>query len=178
VSGLSIRTGARSHTGLQEERSRAEQVSNAASPFAPELESCLAELNNKYWALFRLDWSEDSSNRAILNKLFDTTFDEDIFPEAWLLANLVVHRDYQRQGIGTLLLKWGLDQAQAEKVPCGVESSFAGLRLYEKMGFRKLRDLRYGEKEKETMPEMVWEPCGMKGHWFDRAKAALDAKGV
>lgn len=138
------------------------------------MESRLAELKNNYWTFFNLDWSEDHSKRGTIIQMFDKTFDEDIFPEAWLLANLVVHEDYQRQGIGALLLKWGLDQAEAERVPVGVESSFAGLRLYEKMGFRTFRNLRYGEKEKETMPEMVWEPSGMKGHWFDRAKAAVD----
>jgi GNAT superfamily N-acetyltransferase len=103
--------------------------------------------------------------------MFDQTFDETIFPEAWLLDYLVVHKDYQRQGIGTLLLRWGLDQAKAERVPCGVESSVAGLRLYEKSGFRKIRDLRYGAQERESVPEMVWEPPGLEGHWFDRAKA-------
>ena len=128
------------------------------------------ELKNKYWTFFHLGWSEDPSKRAILVKLFEHTFDMEIFGEVWFLENLVVHQDYQRRRIGARLLKWGLDQAEGERVPCGVESSFAGLGLYEKMGFRKIDDMRYGDKEKETMPVMVWEPAGMKGHWFDRAR--------
>ena len=142
-----------------------------------EFESYLAELKNHYWAFFNLDWSQDSTNRAIILELFDQTFGEDIFPEAWLLANAVVHKDYQRRGIGARLVQWGLDQAEDERVPCGVESSFAGMRLYEKKGFRKFDELRYGEAEKETMAVMVWEPSGLQGHWFDRAKAAADVKG-
>lgn len=100
-----------------------------------------------------------------------------MFPEAWLLANVVVHKDYQRRGIGARLVRWGLDQAEAERVPCGVESSFAGVRLYEKTGFRQFDEMRYGEKERETMRVMVWEPRGLEGRWFDRAKAAADIKG-
>lgn len=143
----------------------------------PEIESFLVELKDKYWTFFNLDWSHDPSRRAILNALFAQTFGDDIFPEAWLLANVVTYTDYQRRGIGVLLVKWGLDQAEAERVPCGVESSFAGKRLYEKMGFRTFDEMRYGEKERETMDLMVWEPSGLKGHWFDAAKAAVDVKG-
>lgn len=142
-----------------------------------KLESYLADLKNSYWNLFNLDWSQDPAKRDILTELFAQTFGEDIFPEAWLLANVVVHKDYQRRGIGARLVRWGLDQAEDERVPCGVESSSAGLRLYEKLGFRKFDDMRYGEKEKETMPLMVWEPNDLQGHWFDKAKAMADEKG-
>jgi GNAT superfamily N-acetyltransferase len=142
-----------------------------------ELESFLADLKNNYWTFFNLDWSQDPSRRTVLTGLFAETFGEDIFPEAWLLANVVTHKDYQRRGIGGRLVKWGIDQAESERVPCGVESSFAGMRLYEKVGFRKFENLRYGEKERETMAVMVWEPTGLEGHWFNRAKAAGDAKG-
>lgn len=142
-----------------------------------EFESCLAGLKSYYWDFFNLDRSQDPSKRAILTGLFAQTFGEDIFPEAWLLANVVTHKDYQRRGIGTRLVRWGLDQCEAERVPCGVESSFAGMRLYEKLGFRKFEDLRYGEKEKETMAVMVWEPPGLEGRWFHKAKAAVDIPG-
>jgi GNAT superfamily N-acetyltransferase len=145
--------------------------------FIQEFESYLADLKNNYWGLFNLDWSQDTGRRDILNKLFAQTFGEDIFPEAWLLANVVTHKDYQRRGIGVRLVKWGLEQAEAERVPCGVESSFAGMRLYEKVGFRQFDEMRYGEKEKETMAVMVWEPSGLEGHWFDKAKAVVDAEG-
>jgi GNAT superfamily N-acetyltransferase len=147
-------------------------------PRAPELESNLAELRNKYWAFFNLDWSEDPSKRKILLEIFAQTFDKEIFSEAWHLENAVVSKDYQRRGIGALLVQWGLDQAEAERVPACVESSHAGLRLYEKMGFRIFNEIRFGDKEIETFPEMVWEPSGMKGQWYDRAKAAADGKGM
>jgi ribosomal protein S18 acetylase RimI-like enzyme len=140
------------------------------------MESHLADLTNKYHSIFHLDWSEDASQSAILTHLFARTFGADLFPETWHLANVVTHSDYQRRGVGARLVRWGLEQAEAERVPVGVESSVAGLRLYEKMGFRKFDELRYGEREEEAMPLMVWEPSGLQGHWFDRAKAAADAR--
>jgi GNAT superfamily N-acetyltransferase len=144
----------------------------------PELESHLADLTNRYYSFFHLDWSQDASKSDILAQLFAQTFGDDIFPEAWHLANVVTHTDYQRRGVGARLVKWGLDQAEAERVPVSVESSFAGVRLYEKMGFRRIDELRFGEREKETMPLMVWDPSGLEGRWFDRAKAAADARSA
>lgn len=168
--GLQVSDPARTDISKSKEHKEAEGVTPLTSRLnTSEFESYLVELKNKYWTFFHLDWSEDASKRAMLISLFEHTFDMEIFREVWFLENLVVHKDYQRRGVGALLLKWGLDQAEAERVPCGVESSFAGLRLYDKMGFRKIDDMRYGDKERETMPVMVWEPSGMKGHWFDRA---------
>jgi GNAT superfamily N-acetyltransferase len=148
-------------------------------PILPDFESYLAQFEVIYWAIFSLDWSQDASKIVILNNRYAAyaqSSGEDIFPDAWLLENLTTHADYQRRGIGARLIKWGLDQAEAERVPVSVESSFAGVSLYEKMGFRKFDEMRYGEKEIETMPVMVWEPACLEGRWFDRAKAAVDER--
>jgi ribosomal protein S18 acetylase RimI-like enzyme len=99
-----------------------------------------------------------------------------VFPEIWHLASLVVDTRYQRRGIGAMLLEWGIEQAQAEMVPCGLESSFAGKKLYEKMGFRTFDEVRFGAGERDVFAVMVWEPSGVEGRWLEKARAAVELK--
>ena len=105
-----------------------------------------------------------------MTEMYKHTFPGDILPDVWNLENVAVHPYYQRQGIGTLLVKWGQDQASAERVPCGVESGLVGLRLYEKTGFVQFDEMRYGEAETNIMRVMLWEPEGMKDFWLQRLR--------
>ncbi|KAL5334918.1 acetyltransferase [Aspergillus crustosus] len=53
----------------------------------------------------------------------------------YYLDTLATHPDYQRQGAGALLLKWGCDLADEHGVPLYVDASKAGAPLYERFGF-------------------------------------------
>ncbi|KAJ7189008.1 hypothetical protein C8R46DRAFT_1206119 [Mycena filopes] len=53
----------------------------------------------------------------------------------WYLSFMAVDPKYQKRGVGQALLRWGLDQADAEGLEAYLESSDDGLRLYEKNGF-------------------------------------------
>lgn len=55
--------------------------------------------------------------------------------ESWYLETLAVHPDYQRQGNGRALVKWGLDQAEQERVCASVVSARGKERFYERCGF-------------------------------------------
>ncbi|KAF2133948.1 acyl-CoA N-acyltransferase [Dothidotthia symphoricarpi CBS 119687] len=57
----------------------------------------------------------------------------------WELAQLFVHPNYQRHGIGKQLVEWGLQQADAEGLPVYVEGSAAGKGLYERVGFTSVK---------------------------------------
>jgi GNAT superfamily N-acetyltransferase len=48
---------------------------------------------------------------------------------------LFVDPDYQRQGLGTILMQWGNDVADTMMLPCWLESSSKGEGLYRKMGY-------------------------------------------
>lgn len=48
---------------------------------------------------------------------------------------MAVDPKYQKRGVGQALLRWGLDQADAEGLEAYLESSDDGLRLYGKNGF-------------------------------------------
>ncbi|KAJ5740136.1 acetyltransferase [Penicillium malachiteum] len=52
-----------------------------------------------------------------------------------VLQAIVVHPDYQRQGIGAMLIQWGVDRAGKERLSCWCHASPAGFQLYFKQGF-------------------------------------------
>ncbi|KAJ6466329.1 hypothetical protein C8R45DRAFT_1219434 [Mycena sanguinolenta] len=55
------------------------------------------------------------------------------------LGGLVIHPDYQGYGIGSLLTRWGLDEAAKERVPVFVGGETQGVDFYEKaFGFQRL----------------------------------------
>jgi GNAT superfamily N-acetyltransferase len=70
----------------------------------------------------------------------------------WVLMVLAVKPEWQGKGVGTQLLKWGMERADAEEAggdgngektgwPCFLEASVAGRPLYEKYGFVKVADV-------------------------------------
>ena len=48
----------------------------------------------------------------------------------WSLQGLAVHRSHQGHGIGTLLVRWGLERGAAENVPVFTAGETRGLRFY------------------------------------------------
>jgi ribosomal protein S18 acetylase RimI-like enzyme len=85
------------------------------------------------------------------------------------LAWLVVDPEYARRGIGTLLLRWGLDRCEKERVPTYVESTVeAAKTFYAKAGFVEKGRIRLdlggeGNSGKKDLYEEVactYEPAG------------------
>lgn len=73
------------------------------------------------------------------------------------LAVLGTHPEYQGRGAGALCMKWGTEAADRLGVPCYLESTKAGERLYRKWGFEQVDKFRvdltpYREDE-------VWHLC-------------------
>lgn len=56
----------------------------------------------------------------------------------YYLDNLCVDFRYQRLGIGSLLLRWGLDVAHEHKLQVGTEAGPKGFGLYLKHGFKQV----------------------------------------
>ena len=76
--------------------------------------------------------------------------------ERWYLDGLAVDPSYQRRGIGRKLMEWGLERSKEEDVPITLTGTPAGLRLYEKIGFKEVQvnDIGNGIKERS----MIWRP--------------------
>jgi GNAT superfamily N-acetyltransferase len=71
--------------------------------------------------------------------------------QRYLYCHVVaVHPDYQRKGIGQMLMHFGLGVARSANLPVYIESSRDGTRLYEKIGCRRLKNPpRQEQVEKE-----------------------------
>lgn len=57
-----------------------------------------------------------------------------------VLQALATDPEYQRRGIGSRLVRWGLDQADDEKLPCWIHASDSDVacRLYMSAGFQEV----------------------------------------
>lgn len=66
--------------------------------------------------------------------------------ECWNLEILAVHPEYQGRGVGRLIVKWGLDRADEERVCASVVSSKGKEPFYLKCGFN-IEDGRVGRVE-------------------------------
>ncbi|KAL2113936.1 hypothetical protein VUR80DRAFT_1789 [Thermomyces stellatus] len=56
----------------------------------------------------------------------------------WYLELLSTKKEYQRKGAGRMLLRWGLDRADADCWDCFLAATPAGRGLYEKFGFSEV----------------------------------------
>jgi GNAT superfamily N-acetyltransferase len=81
------------------------------------------------------------------------------------LDGLAIHPDFQGYGIGTLLVRWGMDRAAEEKVPVFAAGEERGVAFYEKaLGFRRLakteywldRDAKEVGREEVEMGNVAW----------------------
>jgi ribosomal protein S18 acetylase RimI-like enzyme len=85
---------------------------------------------------------------------------------------MAVHPDYQRKGIGEMLMKYEIGISQQTGLPIYIESSKEGIKLYEKMGSRRLKEKLVhksedsspektnGAREDQELPLYVWLPEG------------------
>ena len=140
-----------------------------------KFEAMLHQIRDNYYSY--VDPVNNRKNFSDMMRILRKPFDPEIFAEAWELSGLCVRRDYQRRGLAKILLKWGLDQAAAERVPAVVKSSPAGIKVYEQAGFRGFETLEFGSFNFGPgggINVLVWEPPEMEGQWYDRAKRKVD----
>lgn len=76
--------------------------------------------------------------------------------ERWYLDGLAVDPLHQRRGIGLKLMEWGMERSKEEGIPVTLIASPAGLRLYEKLGFKEAQVNEIGHGIKERW--MIWSP--------------------
>ena len=93
----------------------------------------------------------------------------DAEPDEMLTIGMVaVHPDHQRQGVGAMLMKWGMDLAADEEVPIWLTATPVGEGLYRKLGFVVHSDWQWApakteqQRKTRTFKAMSWEPNSLK----------------
>lgn len=81
-----------------------------------------------------------------------------------MLALLVTAAKHRRQGAGSLLIQWGIDLSEATALPCYLQASEQGRRLYLHHGFQDIETVEfnlseYGLDGVEKMTEMTRSFC-------------------
>ncbi|KAF1363148.1 acyl-CoA N-acyltransferase [Lizonia empirigonia] len=115
------------------------------------------------WTKGEIGWlqgKERERAEALIGPLWDAR--EKMWNnERYLYCHVIaVHPDAQRKGIGELLVEYGKKIALQANLPIYVESSRAAIRLYEKSGFRWLKERSNDEQENHEIPLLVWLPGG------------------
>lgn len=60
---------------------------------------------------------------------------------------LATHPDHHRRGAGAVHLKWGIEQADKLDLPIYLDSSVLGRKLYERNGFKVVKDFPFDGRE-------------------------------
>lgn len=77
--------------------------------------------------------------------------------EHWFVKRLCVDPAWRRQGVGMMLLQWGLDRAQEENVVVGLDATDEGMALYVKAGFVEIARVEVEELDMRV-PVLLWRP--------------------
>lgn len=64
-----------------------------------------------------------------------------------VLHILDTHPEHQRRGAGGMLVRWGTQMADRARLPCYLEGSVPGYRLYRQNGFEDVEALEWGLEE-------------------------------
>ncbi len=148
---------------LQEHLIWRDHIRGCQLTIALDIEHTLLSLQDAYLAYAELDKSSSPTNLAKWLAISQDEFAS--IPDMWKLRNLCVSPDFQRRGIGALLMAWGKEQAEREGCPIGLSSSTKGKGLYEKQGFRRYSTIKVDGFPVDDVPVLLWEPKGMEGRW-------------
>jgi len=120
--------------------------------FEKKLADIPMTMNKKVAA--KMMWEDDILSKKYLGEDYESRF--------WELRMLSTDPKYQRKGLGTQLVQWGLEQveAQAKENPGSIDgaylvASLAGVRTYEKSGFVQAGNRFDGEVPPEFI-QHVW----------------------
>lgn len=120
------------------------------------------------WRRGEISWlSGDERERAekLVSPLWEAR-EKLWLDQRYLYCHVVaVHPDYQRLGIGQMLMDFGLGVARSANLPVYIESSRDGIRLYEKIGCRRLKNPSRqeqveGKGEDSDLALFVWTRDG------------------
>jgi GNAT superfamily N-acetyltransferase len=134
------------------------------------VESVLHGIQNRYFDL--LDPTANHGHISNILPIISKPLNLGDLRESWELNGMYVSPDWQRRGVGNMLLQWGLERAAGEYVPIVCKSTSVGVYFYEHAGFRSLEKQMldsYFDPGHKGYHSMVWYPRG----WETQADTTL-----
>ncbi|KAG0652515.1 Acetyltransferase [Hyphodiscus hymeniophilus] len=106
-----------------------------------------------------------------------TKVEEQFRPQGkhYELCQMTVSLRYQRRGIGSQLVKYGLDKADRDTVTCFLTGSPMGVPVYQKLGFEEVGSLEMDLKDFGGEGTHVHGECCTDRAWWSSSAAANDA---
>ncbi|KAL4817430.1 acyl-CoA N-acyltransferase [Aspergillus spinulosporus] len=146
----------------QDKRAQSESESESASASASaSAHASGAEAESTFLPL------PEGTNRAVYDGFFQTLKekgkkhlrDDDI-----VLDFLATRPEYQGKGVGTALLRWGIEQADQQQRRIYLEATTEGYPVYAKRGWRAVETIemdygRWGGEGCQKLTLMVRDPC-------------------
>lgn len=129
--------------------------------FAAESEQRLELLRQKAMNLMFKNKAEDpGAFESMVGGMADAKTKRLAGRPCWFLHVLGVDPDYQRQGIGRVLVKVGMDFAEKEGCPTYLEATKEGMGLYSQLGWGMIAKIHMvGDI---YAPVMSWTPPGIE----------------
>lgn len=135
----------------------------ANTGLSARLDSTLLEWESWYVDRFRVDRSVDLALRhgfrtavAFADSPAKMREEGSGCPGYWQLKVLAASPMARRRGVGSALMRWGMQRAEDEGVPVFLHASTVGEKLYRHLGFKVVD---WAEKA-ERGRSMVWDPSG------------------
>ena len=85
----------------------------------------------------------------------------------WVLMHMVTHPSHRGKGAAGLLITWGIEQAEKDRVPAYLEAGVMGRPIYERYGFVQIGDILDVDL-KDFGVNTVFKMCKMA--YYPRAK--------
>lgn len=99
--------------------------------------------------VFTEDMYPHGGDQALAVRFFKANYDAKVRhvgdQSAWFLSTIVVGNNFQRRGVGSLLMRYGVEKADEEGWVAYVNASPEGKTLYEKFGFRTMSRSDFGD---------------------------------
>lgn len=120
-------------------------------------EQLILRLEGYYRWYLNIDSSYDKLRLAKFWKILsENPFFEELGSH-WELEVLAIDPAFQRRGIGSMLLRWGMAQASHYRIPLVVAATSNGEYLYRKHGFSECGRIVF-EDSNFSWVAMVWYP--------------------
>lgn len=139
------------------------------------------------WKRGEISWlqgKEREQAEALISPLWEVR-EKLWLNEKYIYGHVIaVHPEYQRKGVGEKIFRYGITISQNTGLPIYIESSKDGVRFYEKMGCRRLKEnlkpslqsIKSVEgkdlKVDDNLPLFVWLPEGAEKRLPDAVQLA------